>query len=1107
MATLAALVFGLVSYAKLPLALFPDLSYPTLTLRCEYSGAAPEEVEDGVIRPIEDLVSTVDGLMRMRSVARADGGDVVLEFSWDRSMVGAAQDLRERLDLLQLPEGVNRPMLLRYDPSLDPIVRVGLYSDAGALTLGELRDEAELHLRPLLERIEGVAAVRVVGGEEREVEVALDHRRMSALRISAADVAARLKAENINIAGGELREGESQYLVRTLHELRDLDAIRGLVVVHRDGKTVHLGDVAQVKLQAKRPERLVRFLGQRGVELSIFREADANIVATAARLRKALLLDPQSKRAKTGRAKRKGQPAAAVRPAESLLPAGVHALLLEDQSGFIQAAISEVKGAAIMGGLLAMLILYLFLRRLRTTLIAALAIPISIAIAFAPLYLADVSLNVMSLGGLALGVGMLVDNAVVVLESIARCTDEGDALPEAAARGLREVGGAVLAATLTTVAVFAPMVFVEGIAGQIFGDLAMSVVVSLLASLLVALSLIPMLASRQLDGSDDGAVPLTPKHLRSRYVAKIHLGLRGQGPRWWRLLSLPWRLVVVLIFILLGALGLVLFSIYDLLVGVVFRLAKFAQRSGDSSGQGWFERLYTCGERAILSLLKYSLDHPMAALAPTLLLLIGALLLLPSLGSNLAPELHQGSLDLHIELPVGTPLETTAAKLLRLESELGKDPQVALLSAFFGSSTEQWQRNAEGEHSARLYLRLKEAPNMARRELALSDKARRLVADIPGAQLRIKHPELFSMTAPIEVHVVGTDLDKLRSSAQKVYGLMLQTPALTDIETSALQGFPELRVDLIPQALAQRGLKAEQVAHSLRDWVHGRQASVYRPRHNSGERFDIVVRSDLGALPSVEDLSNLPVGQIAGVPIPLSAVATLARNLGPVDVQHVDGARAMVIRAGLNADADLADTTQQLSAALAQLQLPVGVRAQVAGQDLERQRAMASLRFAMLLAVFLVFAILAAQFESLLIPFLVMATVPLGLMGAVYGLVISGTPMSILALIGAITLIGIVVNNAIVLIDRVRQELDRGEVLQQALLRAVQVRLRPILMTTLTTVIALIPMAFSRGEGAEIRAPIAITLVFGLSLSAAMTLIVIPVLVSFVWRQRGEQRG
>ncbi|MFY0535011.1 efflux RND transporter permease subunit [Nannocystis pusilla] len=497
MVFLAVVVFGAFSIRLLPLNLMPDISYPRLTVRTEYPGAAPAEVENNVSRPMEEILGVVTGLTRIDSVSRGGYSDVILEFAWDTDMDEANQDVLEKIDAIKptLPTEIKQPLILRYDPTLDPVLTLSIHSPvepdltgapgkvddpfAGTSGLKYLRRIADRDIRRLLEPLEGVAAVKVKGGLEEEIEVRLDEDQLRRTNINIDTVIKRLQAENINLAGGSMRDGRTRYLVRTVNEFRDLDDIRDLVVVSRDGKDIKLRHLAEVRSGFKDRDVITRVDGREAVEIEVHKEADANIVDMAKRV--------------TDAVEQRVQP-------RILKEYGAQVDILTDRSKFIESSIDEVRGTALSGGILAVIILFLFLRDVKTTLIVAISIPISVLVTFAPLNIAGVSLNIMSLGGLALGIGMLVDNSIVVLESIHRCKEEGDDYIRATVRGVSEVGSAVISSTLTTVAVFFPMVFVEGIAGQMFGDLGLTVVFSLLASLAVALFLIPMLASRRFVG-------------------------------------------------------------------------------------------------------------------------------------------------------------------------------------------------------------------------------------------------------------------------------------------------------------------------------------------------------------------------------------------------------------------------------------------------------------------------------------------------------------------------------------------------------------------------------------------------------------------------------
>ncbi|MBC8067070.1 MAG: efflux RND transporter permease subunit, partial [Deltaproteobacteria bacterium] len=536
MVFLAVIVFGAFSIRLLPLNLMPDISYPKLTVRTEYPGAAPAEVEDNVSRPLEELLGVVTGLTRIESISRAGASDVVLEFAWDTDMDEASQDVLEKLDTVRpnLPDGVEQPLILRYDPTLDPVLTLSLSGEGerfeGDAGLKLLRRIADREVRRLLEPVEGVAAVKIKGGLEEEIQVELDEAQLRRTGIGVKAITDRLAAENINLAGGTMRDGRTRYLVRTVNEFVDLADIGAIVIVRRNDRDVRLGDLASIRAGFRDRDVITRVDGAEAVEVEVYKEADANIVEMAELVR--TRLDEK------------------VRPRLEA-DYGASIGLSADRSRFIQSSIDEVRDTAVVGGGLAVLILFLFLRDVRSTIIVGISIPVSVLVTFAPLNLFGISLNIMSLGGLALGVGMLVDNSIVVLESIDRCRQEGDELVRATVRGTAEVGGAVVASTLTTVAVFFPMVFVEGIAGQMFGDLGMAVVFSLLASLAVALFLIPMLASRKRlvelaeNVSEGGGlkVGLRGVFVRWNAVRELTAALAGVRAKPWRAISLPWTLL------------------------------------------------------------------------------------------------------------------------------------------------------------------------------------------------------------------------------------------------------------------------------------------------------------------------------------------------------------------------------------------------------------------------------------------------------------------------------------------------------------------------------------------------------------------------------------
>jgi HAE1 family hydrophobic/amphiphilic exporter-1 len=801
---------------------------------------------------------------------------------------------------------------------------------------------------------------------------------------------------------------------------------------------------------------------------------------------------------------------------------GVSTALLADQSIFIEGSLRQLRGSAILGGLLAVLVLFLFLQGVAPTAIIALTIPLSIISAFGPMQLSGLSLNVMSLGGLALGIGMLVDNSIVVLESIHRCRSEGDNRRQAAIRGTGEVAQAVIASTLTTMAVFFPMVFVEGVAGQVFGDLALVVVFALAASLIFALTFIPMLAALgardatvepgagadpATDRMDTGLRRLLIHRLESlgqlRDSARALAAWRRREPvRPWRrlpgwlgawlllLLRLPVTLVLEL------SRRLLLLLIWILVVGAAWlarRLGRLLDRLGGLLGKVGGRR--NLGER-YSRLLRHALERPGRPLAIVLLLLLCAALLAPRLGQELIPQLHQGEFYVEAELPVGTPLERTAAQLAGIEAFLGAQPEVAGVALVAGADTQGGIDTEGGDHVARLTVRLKESRDPRRVEEAVLARLRPRLADLPDVKSRVGHPVLFSYKTPIEVQIMGHDLADLRESARRAAEALADLPGLTDLHTSSGGGNPEIHVRFRREELARLGLDLQEVARLLRQKVLGGVETEFR---DVEQRIDIRVRLRPEDLLGLEDIRALVVNPGGPVPVPLGAVAEVGLNEGPSEIRRLEQERTALLRANLGG-LDLGRALPLIRARLDRLPWPEGQRWEVTGQSAEMKRSLDSLYLALALAIFLVFVVMASQFESLVHPLVILAAVPLAFLGVVPVLALLQVPVSILVFLGAILLVGIVVNNAILLVDTIKLFRREGFERREAVVKAGAQRLRPILMTTLTTVLGLLPLALGLGDGAELRRPMALTVIVGLSTSTLLTLFIIPVLYEGVER-------
>jgi len=1062
MVTLAVMLFGLVSLSRLDLSLLPDLSYPTLTVRTDFSGAAPAEIESLITRPIEEVVGVVRGVRLVRSVSRAGQSDVTLEFLWGTDMDYAALDVRERLETLMLPLQADRPLLLRFDPAAEPVLRFALARDPevdvldGALLppraagdsiseLRLLRRFVDDQLQQDFESVAGVAAVTVSGGLEDEIQVSLDQYRLSQLGLTAETVAQRLRAENVNLSGGRLEQGSRQYLVRTLNEFQSVDEIDDVIVATRDGRPIYLRDVASVQQGWREREAITRVNGAEMVELAIYREGDTNVVAVARQLDRAL------------------------KRIEEALPPDLALTRTYDQSVFIRQAIAEVIQAAVLGGLLAIAVLYLFLKNLRSTLIVGVAIPVSVIATFAAMYSSGLTLNIMSLGGIALAIGLLVDNAIVVLENIAAKREEGATWIEAARDGAAEVSGAVIAATLTTIAVFFPLVFVEGIAGQLFRDQALTVTYALLVSLAVALTLIPMLASlgESTRRATRASSPVETSP-RSGFFAQLRYGLARS------LTAIAAFLVKVMAWSI-ARLGQVIGWVITPIVII-------------------FNQAYDALARRYPAVLAWSLERRGLTVVVALALFGFSLLLVPRLGMELVPSLAQGEFRVDVQLEAGTPLNETDQFMEALDRVTRDQIGVARADSVAGTGRRLDSNPEEaGEHTGILNVVLEAGADEASVVQAIRD----YLSQQAGVDFTISRPELFTFSTPLEIEVAGFDLDQLRRVSDQVVARLEASERLEDVQTSLDQGHPEIQIRFDHERAARLGLRADQIADSVVRNVRGEVATRYTWRER---QIDVLVRAQGDQRDSVERLAQLVVNPGSDRPVTLDAVAELSQVVGPADIRRVSQQRVAIVSA-TPAFGDLGRATEAARTLLADMTVPPGISLRVAGQSDEMQRAFRSLLIALALAVFLVYLVMASQFESLLHPMVILLSIPLALTGAILALWVSGASLSVVVFIGLIMLAGIVVNNAIVLVTRINQLREAGLARTQAIIDAGRGRLRPIVMTTLTTTLGLIPLALGLGEGSELRAPMAITVIGGLLFSTLLTLVVIPVVYSLLDRR------
>jgi len=1106
MVTIAAVLFGLVAVGRLPVNLLPEISYPTLTLQTEYPDAAPAEVEALVTEPLEEAVAVVQGLRRMHSISQSGMSQIILEFDWDTAMDYASLDVREKIDLVELPDDSRPPILLRFDPTLDPVLRIAAFGDSNLVAM---RHWADRTLKKDLEALDGVASARVQGGLIEEVQVELDEGKMALLGVSTASVSQALTQNNINASGGRLRDRDAEFLVRTLNELADVDDIQRIILREDGGRSVTLGDIATVRRGWQEREIISRVNGRECVQLSVYKEGDGNTVTVARRVRRRL------------------------QELEHQMPAGVQTALLFDQSVFIEGAMKEVRSNVVGGGALAIGALFLFLKDLRSTFIIAITIPVSIITTFVLMLQMGVTLNIMSLGGLALGVGNLVDNSIVVLESIARHRQLGGDAATSAELGAREVGRAVTASTFTTVAVFLPIVFVEGIAGQIFKDQALTVTFSQVISLVFALTLIPLAAALgrkqwlQLVSVQDEtpagtavdaatvpaivplASPQLPQHALSR-LARVGNRVFGRSlrllgrigrtlfwPIWLVLEGFLWLLLHPVLRFLRRAGSLLVLVLMFLQRRVAAGLAGALMAVSRRTVFPAFDAVYGRIERGYPRWLAWSLAHRGRVLAGTAVLAVVTAALVPLLGMELIPSFTQGEFTFEAQLPDGTPLEVTDATVANIERDLVRDKRLGQVFVDVGGTDRLGaDTNAKKPSLAEINVTMRERAD-SRSEARVVEELRAALDAVPELDYEFRRPSYFSFRTPIEIEVYGFDLEQLAEATELLTQRLQDVPGLRDVRASLQPGSPEVQIAFNRARVAAMALDIDEISRTLRNKIRGDAATRLKERDR---QIDILVRTERADHIDIAQVGNLVVSQADGIPVMLSSVADIAVKRGPSQIEHLDQQRSALIYADL-AGRDLGSVSRDIEAVLANTPLANTVTAGLAGQNDELRRSFRSLVLAVLLAVFMVYIVMACEFESLLHPFVILATVPLGLIGVVLALVLTGTALSVMVFLGVIILAGIVVNNAIVLIDYVNQLRASGMPKLQALQTAGQVRLRPILMTTLTTVLGLLPMAIGLGEGAEIRTPLAITVIGGLTVSTMLTLVVIPVVYAIADRR------
>ncbi|MGI6649419.1 MAG: efflux RND transporter permease subunit [Bacillota bacterium] len=993
------IVLGAVSLGKLPVDLYPEMKFPMAGIIVSYPGAGPEETESQVTQPIEEIVGTIGDVKNIYSSTQAGTSMVLVEFNWGKDMDFAGLEIREKVDLIKgyLPDGVDTPTVVKMDPSMMPIVQIGM---SGPKDLVELKTIAEEEFKSTLERIPGVASVTITGGLTREVQVQLDPIKLQNYGLSLAQVTQVLRSDNFNQSAGEVTDAQKKLFVRSLAEFESIEEIRNLPLISMAGNTIYLRDVAEVTDGFKDQTQLTRMNGKPSIGIHIQKQSDANTVEIVDKLKQE------------------------IDQLRSRLPQDIEIEYSFDQSQFINQSISTVQRSAVEGAVLAVLVIFLFLRNIRSTFIISVAIPLSIISTFILMYFAGITFNLVSMGGLALGIGRMVDDSIVVLECIYRYRKDGYSLYEAARLGASEVGNAVMASTFTTMAVFLPIVFIEGLSAEIFRDLALTVSFAIFSSLLVALTLVPMLSSKMLTVDD----PADPRQQR---------GYRRLLNRWGELID-------------------------------------------------YLNTVY-------LRVLKWALGHRKTIILGITVMLVGSLALIPLIGAEFLPGMDSGEIAVSIELDKGTVLARTDQVAGQVEAVLNQIPEVEGVFTSVGSIGTMMGQFGTQTDTAQIRVTLVPLAERKRSVSEVADDIRDQLSRLPRANIEVSvsDPMMHGMggTSPISIAIKGDDLDILKELAEKVAAEARQVAGTREIDTTLSSGSPEVQVLVDRQKAAVYGLSALQISSTVKTAVEGQVATRYR---TNDQEVDIRVRLRPESRTNLSDLENLVIQSPSGAPVMLKQVARLSYGVGPTTIERENQVRVVTV-VGDIVGRDLKSVNEEIESRCRNIVLPPGYTIEFGGYNKEMIDAFQNLTYALALAILLVYMVMAVQYESFLYPFVIMFTMPTSIIGVILGLVLTGKTFCVPAFIGLIMLAGIVVSNGIVLVDYINTLRGRGMERKEAILTAGPVRLRPILMTAMATILAMFPLALGIGEGAEAQAPMAIVVIGGMTVSTVLTLVLLPV--------------
>lgn len=1002
MVTMMVVAMGAVALGRLRIDMLPEVELPSCTIRTEYEGASPEVVERLVTQIVEEIVATVPGVEEIESTSSEGSSRVTVRLAWGIDLDEAAIELQSRLEqeIDELPEDVSRPRVSKFDIASFPVVILGISSKLDPVALTEIVED---QVRFRFARIPGVAQVDVWGGYPREVRVELDPGRVNALGIPLDRVLDALRNANLDRPAGKLEDGRQELTLRAPAEYQSLDEIRDTVVLELGDGAVTIGQIARVVDTYERLDRHVRVNGDLGLRVAVRKQADANTVEVS----RAILEE--------------------IEAVNRAFPQ-IEVVAVSNQGGFIERSIRNVSNSVLYGGAFAALVLLLFLRSLRSTLVITAAIPVSVVATFALMYQQGLTLNLMTLGGLALGVGMMVDSSVVVLENVfRRRTEDGDAPEDAAVRGTGEVAGAIVASTITTLVIFVPLVFVRGVSGLLFKELALVIAFSLACSLLVSLTLVPMLSARLLANVGTGA----PRGLLARAAGAF---------------------------------------------------------------LSFLDALY-------LGLLKRVLRAPLVVAAGSLALLGSSLLLYPHIGTEFLPPSDEGQVRVNGEMENGTRLDIVDAQTRIMEERVRALVPEAI--ATVTSVGPGWRSAISARGELQITLSPRKERERSNSEVAASLRAA-LEGTIAGMKIRTRAPQgqfllqrVLGSDEGLEVEVRGFDLGVLSGLAERASDVIASVAGVTDVEVAVQAGVPETELSVDRRKVADVGLSVRDVTRVLETGFAGSRAGEYR---SDGNAYRILVRLEDAERRSIDEVLDMTLSTPAGQPVALRNLVTASSGSGPLIIERTDQERTVKITANVAGRAQ-GDVAREVQAKLDEIPRPMGHDLSVAGAYEEQERSTRELMISFLLAIALVYMVLACQYESLRDPLIVMLAVPMAAVGVLATLYLTGTTFNIQSAIGCIMLGGIVVNNAILLVDQAGRLVEEGVDAVTAAFEAGRRRLRPILMTSLTTVLALMPLALGIGEGADAQAPLARAVVGGLLGSSAITLLLIPAVFALVHRR------